>query len=149
MELIIEDFLKKLGIETESVEKKESDLEGCFRYVVNTPEAAILIGNKGETLSSLSHVLKKVIEKDPEYNKEEKFFIDIGDYQNKRILDIKNRAIIFGERARFFKKDIELSPMSAYERMVVHSTFTNYPDLETESKGDGFDRRIVIIYKGD
>jgi spoIIIJ-associated protein len=145
----IEDFLERLGIEVESVEKKDSDLVGCFRYTINTPEAAILIGNKGETLGSLSHILKKIIEKGSDQNKDEKFFIDIGDYQNKRVQDIKNKAVILAERARFFKKDIEMSPMSPYERMIVHSTFSDYPDIETESKGAGHDRRIVILYKGE
>jgi spoIIIJ-associated protein len=144
---IIENFLNKLGVEFEGVEKKESDLAGCYRYTINTPEAGILIGGKGETLGALGHVLKKIIENDSDYDQEEKFFIDIGDYQNKRVQDIKNKAIILAERARFFKKDIEMSPMSAYERMVVHSTFTEYPDIETESQGKDYERRIIIKYK--
>ena len=146
---IIENFLEKLGVQFETVEKKESDLEGCYRYTINTPEAGILIGGKGETLGALSHVLKKIIESDTEQNRDEKFFIDIGDYQNKRVKDIKNKAIILAERARFFKKDIEMSPMSAYERMVVHSTFTNYSDIETESQGKDYERRVIIKYKGE
>jgi len=147
---IIENFLNRLGVSIEGVEKKESDLEGCYRYVISTPEAAILIGNKGETLGAISHILKKIIEKETEQEDENrKFFVDIGDYQNKRIQEIKNKAVILGERARFFKKDVELSPMGAYERMIVHSTFTNYPDLETQSQGLGYDRRVVIKYKGE
>jgi len=148
-EKIIEDFLNKLGIKVETIEKKESDLVDCFRYVINTPEAAILIGNKGETLSSLSHILKKIIEKKSADNQDEKFFIDIGDYQNKRVQDIKNKAIILGERARFFKTDVEMPPMSAYERMIVHSTFTSYSDIETESEGLGLGRKVIIRYKGE
>jgi spoIIIJ-associated protein len=146
---IIENFLDKLGIEFEGVERKESDLSGCLRYVITTPEVAILIGNKGETLGALSHILKKIIEKDDVQNQDEKFFIDIGDYQNKRVCDIKNKATILAERARFFKKDIEMPPMNAYERMIVHSTFTDYPDIETESQGEDGERRVVIKYKGN
>jgi len=148
-EQIIKDFLEKLGINTDSVEKKESELDECFRYVINTPEAAVLIGNRGETLSSLSHILKKIIDKNTEEEYQEKFFIDIGDYQNKKIQDIKNRAIILAERARFFKKNVEMPPMSAYERMIVHSTFTNYIDIETESFGRGYERRVILKYKGE
>ena len=51
------------------------------------------------------------------------------------------------ERARFFKKDIEMSPMTAYERMIVHSSFSDFPDIETESFGGGRDRFVVIKYK--
>ena len=144
---IIEDFLIKLGVEFEMVEKKESELLGYYRYVITTPEAGILIGGKGETLSALGHVLRKVIEKEVKNeDPEERFFIDIGDYQNTRVQEIKNKAIILAERVRFFKKEIEMSPMSAYERMIVHSTFTDYPDIETESRGLDYERRVVIKY---
>jgi len=146
---IIEDFLTKLGINVEIVEKKESDLAGCSRYVINTPEAALLIGNRGETLGALGHILKKVIEKSDSYNPDDNFFIDVGDYQNKRVQDIKNRAVILAERARFFKIDIEMPPQTPYERMIVHSTFTDYKDIETESQGINHERRVILKYKGE
>jgi spoIIIJ-associated protein len=144
---IIEDFFNKLEVPLDSVEKKDSCLEGSVRYVINTKEAALLIGNKGETLNALGHILKRIIEKNLS-NDTESFFIDIGDYQDKKIQEIKNKALMFGERARFFKKDVELPPMGAYERMIIHSTFSNSLDLETESFGRGLERRIVIKYKG-
>jgi len=144
----IEEFLTKLGVGFESVEKKESELNDTSRYVILTEEAALLIGNKGETLASISHILRKLIDKDlNEEEKSEKYFVDIGEYQNKRIQEIKSRAIILAERARFFKKDVEMPPMGLYERLIVHSTFTDYPDLETESTGRGPERRVVIKYK--
>jgi len=82
-----------------------------------------------------------------EEEKDQNFFIDVGDYQNKRIQDIKNKAVVMGERARFFKKDIEMMPMTSYERMIVHSTFTDFPDIETESSGSGRERYVVIKYR--
>ena len=142
----IEEILEMMGVSVDSVEIGESELENCPRYVINSPEASILIGNKGENLLSLSHILKRILSKEME-EEDGKFFIDIGDYQNKRIKEIKNRAVIMGERARFFKKDIEMDPMSSYERMIVHSTFTDYPDLITESFGQGKERRVFIKYK--
>jgi spoIIIJ-associated protein len=142
----IEELLTKMGVVFDSVEIGESELEDSPRYVINSPEASVLIGNRGENLLSLSHVLKRILSKETE-EEDGKFFIDIGDYQNKRIKEIKNRAIIMGERARFFKKDIEMDPMSSYERMIVHSTFTDYQDLVTESLGEGRERRVFIKYK--
>jgi spoIIIJ-associated protein len=140
----IEEILEKMGVSVDSVEVGDSELEDSPRYVINSPEAAVLIGNRGENLLSLSHVLKRILCKEDD---DGKFFIDVGDYQNKRIKEVKNRAVIMGERARFFKKDIEMDPMSSYERMIVHSTFTDYPDLITESLGQGKERRVCIKYK--
>jgi len=144
----IEEILTKMGVNFDSVVIEESELSDCSRYVINSPEAAILIGNKGENLFSLSHLLKKTLSKKSDTDEvQEKFFLDVGDYQNKRIKDVKNRAVIMAERARFFKKDIEMSPMSSYERMIVHSTFSDYPDIVTESRGEGRERRVFLIYK--
>ncbi|PIP86353.1 hypothetical protein COV42_02005 [Candidatus Campbellbacteria bacterium CG11_big_fil_rev_8_21_14_0_20_44_21] len=143
----IKEFLKKLGVEFESVEKKDSHLNDTPRYVIITPEAALLIGNKGETLLSLSHLLKKILSGDEEKEGRENYFIDIGDYQNNRIKDIKNKAVILGERARFFKKDVEMNPMTSYERMIVHSTFADFSDLKTESVGFGPSRRVIIRFQ--
>lgn len=81
--------------------------------------------------------------------KDDNFFIDVGDYQNKRVQDIKNRAVILAERARFFKIDIEMPPQTPYERMIVHSTFTDYKDIETESQGINHERRVILKYKGE
>jgi len=39
-----------------------------------------------------------------------------------------------------------MSPMSPYERMIVHSIFTNVKDIKTESLGEGKGRRVVIKY---
>lgn len=145
---IIKNFLEQLGVEIDSVEEGESDLGESTRYVINSPEAALLIGNRGETLRALSHLLKKTIDKNlSEEEREPHFFIDVGDYQNQRIQEIKNKAIIMAERARFFKKDVEMPPMTAYERMIVHSAFNDFPDIETESSGEGRDRFVVIKYK--
>src|SRR3989344_2728853 len=129
---IIEDFFKRLNVAIDSIDKKDSGIKGLDRYVINTTESDILIGNKGETLNAISHILKKILEKTLGEYSGQGFFIDIGDYQNKKVQEIKNKAVIFGERARFFKKDIEMPPMSAYERMIVHSTFTDCLDITTE-----------------
>src|SRR3989344_1629997 len=69
-----------------------------------------------------------------------------NDYQEKRIQELKNRAQIMAERARFFKSNIECPPMNPYERMIIHSFFSDVPDIKTESTGFGRDRRVVIKY---
>ena len=74
------------------------------------------------------------------------FFVDVGGYYLKMINEIKVRAKIMAERAKSFKRDIECDPMPAYERLIVHSFLAHYPEVETESKGLGADRRLVIKY---
>ena len=53
---------------------------------------------------------------------------------------------MMAERARSLQYDVELTPMSAYERLIVHTTLQNEPHVKTESQGEGYGRRIVIKY---
>jgi spoIIIJ-associated protein len=94
-------------------------------------------------------VIKKIVTREGENDEGEertKFFIDVNDYQAKLEEELKNKAKVMSERARSFKIDIELEPMSSYERMIIHSCLQDIPDIKTESKGFGHDRRIVIKY---
>ena len=51
-------------------------------------------------------------------------------------------------RAKTFKRDIELEPMSSYERMIVHSTLADDTAVRTESDGEGKFRKVIIKYIG-
>ena len=51
------------------------------------------------------------------------------------------------ERAVSFKRDIELPPMVAYDRLVIHSTLSDFRGVETESEGQGRFRRVIVRYR--
>ena len=61
---------------------------------------------------------------------------------------LKLKAKILANRARDMKANIEMDPMSSYERLIVHGILTNEPSVKTESTGEGRNRRIVIKYTG-
>jgi predicted RNA-binding protein Jag len=56
---------------------------------------------------------------------------------------------MMSERARYFKSNIEVDPMSAFERRVIHEFLSEATDLKTESIGTGSSRRVVIKYTGN
>ena len=156
---LIETLLKHMRISFESVEVSEAD--GRERFLIKTPESHLLIGAKGANLFALNHIVKKmttpagerkgspmrISEEEVRANKHEKqFFVDVNGYQEAAVENIKTMARVMGERARSFKTNVELEPMSSYERMVVHSFFQETKDLKTESVGDGERRRVVIKY---
>jgi spoIIIJ-associated protein len=73
-------------------------------------------------------------------------FIDINGYQKKRFDELKNIAHMMAERARYFKSNIEVDPMPAFERRIVHMFLEDAKDIKTESEGQGSNRRVVIKY---
>lgn len=140
---VLKDFLNKLGVAFDSVDTTE--IAGSTFFTIHTGESGKLIGNQGETLSALNHIVKKTLEK--EIPEDAHFVIDVNGYNARRVKSLEDQARLVADRARTFHYDIEMSPMSAYERMIVHSTLKEMPDIETVSHGEGKMRHIVVRYK--
>jgi spoIIIJ-associated protein len=140
---LLEIILEKLTIEGKINIIENSE---CPQFIIKTQEAGILIGENGQHLIALNHLLKKLAENEFKKNELEKiqFFLDINDYQAKKIEELKNLAKMNAQRVRYFKKEIELESMSSYERRIIHASLTEYPDITTESTGAEPNRRVII-----
>jgi len=140
---IIEDVLKKMTIEFNEVVVSESELHPT--YLVRTDDSGALIGQGGENLRALNLIIKKIVER--KLGEEHvKFLLDVNGYHERRIEEIKKQAQLLAERARAFRHDVEMIPMNAYERMIIHTTFAETSDIETQSEGEGKFRRVIIRY---
>ena len=114
-----------------------------------------LIGVHGDTVHALDYLVKKMVEKKmrpatlneaPSHEEAPHFLVDVNDYRTQQIKDLQTKALMMAERARSFQYDVEMSPMSAYERLIVHTTLQGAPNVKTESQGEGRGRRVVIRY---
>ncbi len=148
---ILRATLEKLGIAYEDIRIDQDEKTHSTRFMIHTPDSALLIGERGARLQALNHIVKKMIEKkggNPggDEGNEGNFFIDVNDYQKKRIDDLRSKAHVLAERARYFKSSVDMEPMSSYERMIIHSEFAEIPDILTESSGRGKDRHVTLKY---
>lgn len=150
---LIEVFLKKMCANFEEVvfiENKE--FQGGTRFLIKTNESSgLLIGSEGVNIYALNHLIKKMAWKKVNglVKEEERidFFVDVNDYQGKNIEKIKNQALDLAKKVALFKRDVEMPPMSSYERMIAHSVLADNPDVFTESVGENGFRRLVIKTK--
>jgi spoIIIJ-associated protein len=142
---IIEEIFKHTACTLTSCEFTD---EGSMLWCsISTPDSRFLIGREGETLRSFNHIVRKMIEKKVSEDEAGMLMIDINGYNKKRFDSLKATAHMLAERARYFKNSVELEPMPAYERRIVHMFLENIPDIITESSGVGPGRRVVIKYK--
>lgn len=139
----IKTLLGHIGVPFTSVAVEHDERIKSYRFMIITPDSAILIGENGTRLLALNHLVKRMITRG-EDEASASFMIDVNDYQKKRMDDIRAKAHMLAERARYFKSSVEMEPMSSYERMLVHAEFTDTPDIATESIGYGRDRKVVI-----
>lgn len=142
---IIEQIFKHTSC---AISKCEFIEEGSMLWcLIETPDSGFIIGKDGETLRSLNHLVQKIIEKSlTEVEKSPNLFIDVNGYQKKRFENLKNIAHMMAERARYFKSNIEIDPMPAYDRRIIHMFLEGAKDIKTESEGYGPNRRVVIKY---
>ncbi|KKQ82406.1 hypothetical protein A3I25_00420 [Candidatus Nomurabacteria bacterium RIFCSPLOWO2_02_FULL_42_17] len=123
-----------------------------YWFSVYSDDSHFFIGRGGEGLQALNHLARRMVEKvfcaQENTSKIPNIVVDVNDYQKKRIESLHTLAHMMAERARYFKSNIEVEPMSSYERRIIHEHLSNRPDIKTESTGDGRDRRVVIKYIG-
>ncbi len=144
---IVKELLDALGATYDSV--SASEIAGQTVIGITTADARTLIGGHGDTVHALDLLTKKIYEKrHPTAEGEEgsMFLVDVNEYRTKQIKELQTKALMLAERARSFQYDVELSPMSAYERLIIHTTLQNAPNVKTESQGEGRNRRVVIKY---
>ncbi len=149
---LIKELIEKVAIKTNKITiTEDGSTNTWFSVEVNEPH--FFIGHDGEALYALNHLVRRIIEtKAPIISGIREhglgILIDINGFQKKRVENIRAVAHMMSERARYFKSNIEVDPMSAFERRVVHEFLSNATDLKTESVGFGPSRRVVIKYVG-
>lgn len=133
--------------------RSDQDNTTWFSVEVNQPH--YFWDRGGEALFAINHLVRRIIENKTSHNEElnEKqrglgILVDVNGFQKKRIENIHATAHMMAERARYFKSNIEIDPMPAFERRIVHEFLSDATDLKTESQGEGFSRRVVIKYTG-
>jgi len=160
VEAVIKELLDALGAAYSGV--VQSEIAGQNIFSIQVDDGRALIGMRGETVQALDMLIKKIVEKrlgdgkapgtgetsagDSEAGTGPHFLVDVNEYRSKQIKDLQSKALMMAERARSFQYDVELSPMSSYERLIIHTTLSDAPNVKTESQGEGRNRRVVIKY---
>lgn len=142
---LIQDLIEKVTLQANQITvSEENGTNTWFAVEVNEPH--FFVKNDGEALYALNHLVRRILEvKNPT---PPSIMIDVNNFQKRRIDNVRAVAHMMSERARYFKSNIEVDPMSAFERRIVHEFLSEAPDLETESTGYGPSRRVVIKYIG-
>jgi spoIIIJ-associated protein len=152
---LIKELIEKTTVPVSSISISEDEASKSqtkttwFSAEVSQPH--FFWGRGGEALFALNHLARRMVETkmgSGENPLELEILIDINGFQKKRIENVRAVAHMMAERARYFKSNIEVDPMPAFERKIVHEFLSDAIDLKTESEGMGPTRRVVIKYVG-
>jgi len=136
----LEDILAFFGLNTVVTATCEDEV--IELAVPSTHLNGFLIGQQGATLKALQSVIAMALR-----NKEAELArvsVDIANYKRHRAEQLEEQVREWCKQVMETGESMELRPMGAADRRVVHQVVTEYGSLETESKGEGRDRHVVI-----
>ena len=106
-------------------------------------DAGLLIGRRGETLQALQFITRVITNN--ETGNRSMISVDVEGYYERRDQSLINLADRVAQRVVRTGRQIELEPMNARERRVIHMSLAEHGYVYTESSGIGDGRRIVIM----
>ena len=136
---VVTRVVQALGVRA-TVDVEESDDE--LRATVNGEELGLLIGKHGLTIDALQHVAMRVALRGGPERKE--VIVDAAGYRERREAALQRAADRAVGEALRYGRPVELEPMRALERKVVHTYLSERTDVETHSEGDEPERRLVV-----
>jgi len=113
-----------------------------IRATVNGDELGLLIGKHGATIDALQHLAFRAAFRGVEARKQ--VTVDAAGYRERRQAALHRMADHAAAEALRFRRAVELEPMRAAERKIVHTYLGGRTDVETRSEGDEPDRRLVV-----
>lgn len=110
--------------------------------VVQPEDVGILIGRRGETLSSLQFLTTLIVAR--KVGRWGKILVDVEGYRARREASLRNLATRIATRVQETRQPMALEAMPANERRIVHLALQDHPAVSTASTGEGDQRRVII-----
>ena len=138
---LLENILGLLGLEGSfEVEEKEDSI----LVAIDTNEPGKLIGKMGETLAALQLILNLSLSRSVGMENSKRVVVDVSDWRRSKEEDLAHKARGWAEKVMETKEPLELQPMPAWQRRIVHMTIEQTAGVKSESAGEGVDRHLII-----
>src|SRR5215510_5524714 len=137
----LEKIMDLLGF-TATVE--EHVLEDGLLLEVKTEESGRLIGRQGQTLSDLQYITNRLLfQQDAAAPK---VMVDVGGYRAQAREALVKKARDAAEKVRRWGDVVELEPLNAFDRRIIHQALKDDPGVETHSvEVEGTDKKAILL----
>ncbi len=137
----LEELLKTLGFDA-TVE--EIITEDGVVLDVKTEDPGRLIGRQGQTLADMQYLTNRLLHKQD--LTAPKVTVDVGGYRSQARDALIKKAQEAAEKVRRWGDVVELEPLNAFDRRVVHQALKNDPDIITQSvEVEGTSKKAVLL----
>ena len=138
----LEQLLHHLGFTNATVE--EHHLEEGLLLDVKSDDAGRLIGRQGQTLGELQYILNRML-----FHQDQtapKVMVDVGAYRASARDALVKKAKEAAEKVRRWGDIVELEPMNAFDRRIIHNALKDDPSVETHSaEVEGTSQKVILL----
>ena len=114
----------------------------------SAPDVALLIGRHGQTIDAVQYLLNAITHRT--YGDERKeVVVDAAGYRERRRATLESLAVRTAQQVLASGESVELEPMTAVERKVVHLKLKELAGVETTSEGTEPNRYVIVLPAAD
>ena len=123
---------------------EEHQMEDGLLLDVKTEDSGRLIGRQGQTLADLQYITNRLLfQQDPSAPK---IMVDVGGYRAQAREALVKKAKEAAEKVRRWGDVVELEPLSAFDRRIIHQALKDDPGIETHSvEVEGTDKKAILL----
>lgn len=137
----LQKLLDLLGF-TAAVE--EHRMEDGLLLDVKTEDSGRLIGRQGQTLSDLQYVTNRLLFQQD--STAPKIMVDVAGYRAQAREALVKKAKEAAEKVRRWGDVVELEPLSAFDRRIIHQALKDDPSIETHSvEVEGTEKKAILL----
>ena len=137
----LKQILKHLGFDAQIAEQQ---MEDGLMLDVKAEDAGRLIGRQGQTLADLQYILNRMLFQQDE--NAPKVMVDVGGYRAQARDALVKKAQEAAEKVRRWGDVVELEPMTAFDRRIVHTALKDDPDITTQSvEVEGTNKKAILL----
>src|ERR1035438_1365867 len=123
---------------------EEHQMEDGLLLDVKTEDSGRLIGRQGQTLADLQYITNRLLfQQDPSVPK---VMVDVSGYRAQAREALVKKAKEAAEKVRRWGDVVELEPLSAFDRRIIHQALKDDPGIETHSvEVEGTDKKAILL----
>lgn len=136
-------------VKTEGFETVKADSGAVWLNIENSnftsEQKQQLVGEKGEGIDAIQYLANTILNLDQDEATQNSFVIEIDGYRVKRNQELATLTQEAVSQVKSTGQEVEIPGLSSAERKQIHSLLEDIEGLSTESRGQGSERKLVVI----
>ena len=147
---VVEELLSRMrmraSVTAQWIEPEDANEERHALVEVHGQDLGIMISRRGEGLSAMQYLARMITAR--KLGRPLPVIVDVEGYRRRREQQLRRMARRAAEQAVERSRTVELEPMPANERRIIHLELREHSGVYTESVGLGRSRKVTVIPKG-